>query len=162
MYNKESNVMLLVGGFAHHVKQLLQYGAAGPLIEIPINEINDPLDEQFKAEHTVEFKPHTTEFDAAPVLFFKQHGKYTVLTGKDVVAQHILEKKTAITGRLLSTPAMKKARPVVVAVPTPTPVPAASHPAEFANRPRFDDERTGRYSKMNYGAMRSNSNRRSG
>lgn len=137
---KES--LLILNGQRYKLSQLLVIANTAPTIGINATDINDGSN----SEHRVSFEPATPiANDHQPMLpiVFKQHGKFTVLLGETLIKDGMNKV------RLLSTPALKKARlpdPNTLTIP-PAPI-QPSYSAEFANRPRVtltSHERPNRY-----------------
>lgn len=117
---------LTLAGHEYDVELLKRVSGTAPKIEVNLSDINDGSN----PEH----KPKLSDpFEIDDVIFYKQHGKMTVLLGD-------VEKNTKdgkVKGKLLSGPVIKKARldsPAFFQQPT---VATPRYSEEFNNRPRF-------------------------
>ncbi len=122
--------VMFLNGQKYNFAAVLKVGKTGPEISPKFDEINPFEGDKVNPEHVVSFdvKPDKIEFNG--VLYFKQHGKLTVLVGHESVAAGKLH------GRLLSTPAFKTARIVEQQKQEVTP-PPTTYPDTFANTPRI-------------------------
>lgn len=104
----------------YDAQSVANVGGTGPSVELTLTDINLTVQPALKQPMLVK-QP----------LFFKFEGKYVVLLGHEHVQQAIVDKKTKIKGKLISTPMLKKAR-------VEHNQPQVKHyEDEFANRPRF-------------------------
>lgn len=143
----KDNTPLTLNGVQYRAELVLQNGKAGPVIEVGLDEINV----DGKPEHHVQCNEIDKKFLSAPVILFKQNGKYTVLLG------HLNAEKQRSTpadkqapkikGHLISSVALKNSKPVPVSdIKEIESIPVRSNQRpEFANRARDSDERTSRY-----------------
>lgn len=105
-----SNVLVL-NGARYRLEEVLQQAKLAPIVTIKAEDIN-PFDDKQLPECIVSYEPSVPQMELNGVLFYKQLGKYTVLSGR----KHIELAKTTPgykgehIGRLLSTPVLKKAR----------------------------------------------------
>lgn len=132
---EQDRTLLTLNGVQYRLALVKQNARPGPEIAATFAELND----HSKVEHQVVLDPALTELDIGPVIFFKQNGKYTVLTGFGKFFTDGIPHTTPVRGRLISSVALKNAKlqlavePEVVAAPV--------YDNNFANRPRFQDER---------------------
>ena len=105
-----SNVLLLLAGSSYDLSRLLHQAKSCPQIEIAENELNDPNDAQYP-DHKVAFS-HDDITSSSLVVFYKQHGKYTILIGNELIEKQKANPKYKgkLSGYLISKPALKKAR----------------------------------------------------
>lgn len=101
----QSKEILEVGGFKHRYISVIQLGQTGPLINLPLNEINPEIGEY---EVIIDGKPNDN-LDG-PLIVYKQNGRFTVLTGRMHVAEALNNGETVIQAKLVSKPMLKKAR----------------------------------------------------
>jgi hypothetical protein len=113
MQNAEQRVLVL-GDAEYDLDAVIKIGASGPLIKITAEEINETNNGQYP-EHVVAFKPEAVSEEMnnrSSMLFYKQHGKFTILVGRETYDRLKTEKNFpgTVSGRLLSSPALKKAK----------------------------------------------------
>jgi outer membrane protein assembly factor BamB len=98
----------------HYLDKVIKQGGAGPTVSININEINSEQDNDISAEidHSIVIKSDKVFIDNGNILFYKQHGKYTIVLGKETAAKAIANPKfnNVLTGHLISTVVLKKCR----------------------------------------------------
>lgn len=124
--------LLILNGVPHHLDQILRALAAAPTVEVDPATINPAEGPNTNPEHVVSLSPATLDYDDKQVVFFRQHGGFTVLLGKGKVKHYREGGAKIIKGKLLSTPVMKKTR-----VPEPEPAPRFAPRAE----PYYQDDR---------------------
>ena len=137
--------LLLLNSVPHFLDAVLRSIHAAPMIEIDLATVNVSEGPKANPEHAVAFRhmalakqPDYSDLHKGQVVVFKQHGGFTVLLGKDKVAEYRAQGSTKIKGKLLSTPALKKCR-FVEATPEPQirPEPFYRDPSGVTNRPRL-------------------------
>lgn len=109
-----SNRVLILGDYKYGFDDVVKLGASGPIINVDEND-NNPSDEsQENEDYRVMFDSDALAKEASEkyVLFYKQNGKYTVLLGNNKLDETKTgaKYKGVLTGKLISTPAIKKAR----------------------------------------------------
>jgi hypothetical protein len=131
--------VMMFGGVAHYLDQVLAAAKAGPLIEMNIDDANLKTIQQTPPNELVEFIPPQPELNNGEVIVFKQNSLYTIFTGKDKVWERLHGNGSQIMKvRLISTPALKKTRvPDPVAEYIPATIPPKPYDSAFANRPTF-------------------------
>lgn len=123
---------------------LTKFGKIGP--EATMEKDNLNLDDM----HKVIIENDSTNVEESVILFFKQHGRFTILTGR-AEAEKQLTKHNKVKGRIVSSPVLKKAQlndAEVVAASEKivhTPVFKKSYSGDFANMPRINRDRDQRY-----------------
>jgi hypothetical protein len=142
MSNKEA--VLVFNKNRYQLDRLILLGKAGSTIAVGVADIN-PFSEtkEINPDHVVTIENSNEPIDFTGPLYFKQHGKYTVIIGQNYVTEAIKSGKAMIKGRLISTPALKSVR-INPEQPVPVAVIAPTYPPAFSNRPRFEDRRTPR------------------
>ena len=112
--NENQSAIMFFNGSQYTLANIVALGKIGPTINIQIEDINLYEGPNQKTEHVVVFNPpqQNPAADDGSIVFYKQHGRYTVLLGKNTLVSKILVKDFTnnIKGRLISTPALKKAR----------------------------------------------------
>jgi hypothetical protein len=145
--SEKDNTLLTLNEIQYRLALVLQNARSGPEIVVNPGDLND----QSQKEHQVKMSQPVPSLDDGPVIFFKQNGKYTVLTGKNKVECLGIKTKAPIKGRLISSVSIKNAKVVLVLATTehqPSSIDVrakSSYGSEFANRPKFEDERKSRY-----------------
>lgn len=116
---------LTLAGHQYDAETIKRLCGSAPKIEVNLTDINDGTN----PEHV----PNLSEqFICDIVVFYKQHGKMTIVLGD--AEKHTKDGK--VKGALLSSPMIKKARidqPEFFHQPAVT----QSYPDDFRNRPRF-------------------------
>lgn len=109
--------VLVLNGARYRLEEVLQQAKLAPVVTIKYEELN-PIGDGQLPECVVTYEPPLPQMGDNGVLFYKQHGKYTVLSGANRIEQARAEKhyKGEHIGRLLSSMVMKKTR---VEVPEP-------------------------------------------
>jgi len=132
--------VIKLNGVSYTYDALIKVGKAGPVADIDIGDINPKTD-----AFVVYNEP--TETSDKP-LFYKFEGKWIILAGRANFEQQIggAKPKTKINGKIISPIAIKTARigtPAIFNQPAVTTAPetSTSYPSEYANRPRFTDQR---------------------
>ena len=137
MPENEKGKLLVFQEKKYDLTKLLAVVGDAPHVEIKYGDINmEP-----GPDTSVVLSNLDTTDAPKVVTFFKWEGKFVILTGHaQAIAQLPEPKKITndclIKGRLLSTPALKKARIVEYVGPPPTPNPIPAQP-DFGNRPRW-------------------------
>lgn len=103
--------LLLLGEVAYDLDHVLKHSKTGPNIIVEEHEINNPAD---NPAHNVEIRVsnHVQFKDDGSIVFYKQHGGYTVLLGKHT-ADNIRNNPNydrKLHGYLMSTVALKKSK----------------------------------------------------
>jgi hypothetical protein len=137
--------LLLLNSVPHFLDAVLRSIHGAPTIEIDLATVNVSEGSKANPEHVVEFRdavlakaPDYSALHKGQVVVFKQHGGFTVLLGKDKIAEYRAQGSTKIKGKLLSTPALKKCRVVDVSPePQIRPEPYYRDPSGVTNRPRL-------------------------
>jgi hypothetical protein len=133
--------LLILNGVPHFLDAVLRSVGASPTVEVDPSTINLSEGPNVNPEHVVVLRPAVTDYDDKQIVFFKQHGGFTVLLGKDKVAHYKAAGAKIIKGKLLSTPVLKKSR--VPEVPQQEfrqqPEPFYRDSQEVTNRPRLRD-----------------------
>jgi len=138
--------LLLLNSVPHHLDAVLRSIHGAPTIEIDLATVNVSEGPKANPEHVVVLRdavlaksPDYSALHKGQVVVFKQHGGFTVLLGKDRVAEYRAQGSTKIKGKLLSTPVLKKCRVVDVYLEEPQirPEPFYRDPAGVTNRPRL-------------------------
>lgn len=153
----EQNVTMKFRGQKYNFKQVLGLAALSTTPEITIAETDlfDQLYDHHATTNTfVEFTVSNGEIvielddtffiDDGDVILFKLENKFVVISGKNEVS-NMSFNHLPITGKLLSSPALKKCKEVdpniiqeqVVVAPK-------NYGDDFRNRPRFTEQRTDR------------------
>lgn len=99
---------LTFSGHSYDLQKVAAFGKQGPVITINKDQLNNPEDAQFE-----EVKVEYHNYDASTkceVVITKQLGKYTVLVGKAKVDELLSKGQTELRARLISHPALKRAR----------------------------------------------------
>lgn len=132
MKNDDKAIMVLAGA-QYHTDAVVAASKTGPVITVKRSELNVSSGPNVNPDHVIKYIGHTPSVAASGVVFFKQHGKYTVLFG----ISKIPADGDTITGKLLSTPMLKKAKVELPAAPTriSNPVLPANLGSSF-NRPQ--------------------------
>lgn len=124
--SKAEGIVMELNGSKYDLTKVLAVAASAPRVTLrglPINGRSGPA----RPEHKVTF--HNGEPPAAKeVIIFKQHDGYTILFGEDLYAN------PADTARLLSTPALKKARFEKEEAATPERVQSSSATGAMADK----------------------------
>lgn len=94
-----SSVVLVFGEKEYDFGELIKVAASGPEIAVELKDINDPS----QADYKVDVKGDVTGIKER-LVYFKQHGKFTILAGR-----HLYEQGQ-VKGRLISTPMLKRVR----------------------------------------------------
>jgi hypothetical protein len=102
------NTSLMFKGIEHNLQSVLTTAASGPMITVKLNEIT-PLDSDIP-DNKVLIDPNNDAIHEANLVFFKHQGSYLVLAGRNLILRAKDKKQTEISGRLLSSPALKKTR----------------------------------------------------
>ena len=97
---------LHLGGVEYDANIVLALAKSGPKIAIDVSDINAFDSSWVDKEHKVSLRGNVPD---EVVVLFKQHGKYTVLMGMAKVRE-ALEQPKKVVGRLISTPALKRAK----------------------------------------------------
>ena len=150
MSDVEEQVLCLAGN-KYSIPALITIGMSGPTIKIKENELNG-IDDQFIEDHTVTFEPASIkeEMDSKPLILFKQHGKYTILLGQAFIdkIKNSKNHNGTFVGKLVSTPALKKARINILEGETIIEETSSivssnkqRYDREFANNPRIVNKR---------------------
>lgn len=148
---EKDHTLLILNGVEYRLALVKQNAKAGPEIAVTADEVND----QDQVEHQAIIRPASPDVDNGPVVFFKQNGKYTVLTGMSNFASNAINNGKPVKGRLLSKMALKNCKhllpvadPVVTAIDTPV---KKTYDPAFSNRPRIsqDTDRNSRYASNN-------------
>jgi hypothetical protein len=112
-----------------------------PLIAVKVEELNKFTGPDVNKEHIVTTKPDYPQLGTSEIVFYKQHGAYTVIAGQDRVTEQLAAGQPVIKGRLVSSPCLKKYRvetPLVKASGVRAPyVDVLAHHARISNPPRF-------------------------
>ena len=95
-------IMLLLHGESYFLEKVLDRAASGPAVEIKIEDI-DPT---FQARYTG-LSPRALN---GPVIFFRHKNLYQVIAGQKTFESMIAKNQVVISGRLLSSVNIKKAR----------------------------------------------------
>ena len=95
-------IMLLLHGESYFLDKVLDRAMTGPTVEAKIEEI----DPSFHARYT---GMHTRAYNG-PVVFVRHHNLYQVVAGQKAFEDAIAKGSTVVSGRLLSTVNIKKAR----------------------------------------------------
>jgi len=139
-----TKTLLLLNSVPHFLDAVLRSIHAAPTIEIDLATVNVSEGPKVNPEHVVVLRHavSTKVFDYSAlhqgqVVVFKQHGGFTVLLGKDVIAKSREAGVTKIKGKLLSTPVLKKCRVPQEPVSQIRPEPYYRDPDGFTNRPRM-------------------------
>lgn len=150
--------VLVLSGSRHRLVEVLQQAKMAPTIKVKVADLNDGTN----PDHVPSVTPPAPTAFATGVVFYKQHGKYTALLGQAHIEQLMAQKGFTgeITGKLLSSPSLKKTRIEEIPVqhradyhrpdgsynqapyPRPRP-PYRDQNNQYANRPRFRDDRDG-------------------
>lgn len=133
--------LLILNGQAYDLLPLLKTIRSCPLVAIKVEELNASLGFTTDKEHIVTTKPDYPQLGTSEVVFYKQHGAYTVLAGQVLVSRYLADQFPIIKGRLVSTPGLKKHRvetPPIRSNGAPAPyVDVLAHHARVSNPPRF-------------------------
>ncbi|MNU19614.1 hypothetical protein D3C71_78450 [compost metagenome] len=136
--------LLLLNSVPHRLDAVLRSIHGAPTIEIDLATVNVSEGPKVNPEHVVVLRdavlakaPDYSALHKGQVVVFKQHGGFTVLLGKDKVAEYRAQGLTKIKGKLLSTPVLKKCRVPEEPAPQIRPEPFYRDPDGFTNRPRF-------------------------
>lgn len=146
---EDTGPMLTLGNAAkYRLDAAIGQGKAGPQITVTREELNTGD----QPEHSITVSNTDIDIDQEEVVFYKQHGKWTILFGR-AKAHAQLEKHQKVTGRILSSPALKKAKLVEEAEVPDVPATPPQYNEGFANRPRFQDRKPNDrpYEKRSYG-----------
>lgn len=136
------SAILVVKGIKHYLPKILAAYKSNsmPTITVNIDDINTGDNkEPNAADHKVTFHNVSLveQFDIRDILFYKQDGKYTILLGQSVVDKARADKLETVTGKLISTPALKTFRTVNTAPFNPGGFQEAkNYDSTFANTPR--------------------------
>ena len=100
--------VLVLDSKRYYLDKVMKIGASGPVISINIKDLNEDLSDPFKVDVGTRNPFH----DDGSIVLYKQQGKYTIILGKTTYQKEVSKSKFAgiITGHLLSSVAMKKAR----------------------------------------------------
>ena len=79
-----------------------------PLIEVSTEDINPPG--VGEGPFQVQFSSSAMDGPGEEVTFFRQEGKFTVLLGQLYVQEQLADGATHVSGRIISSPALKRAR----------------------------------------------------
>lgn len=136
--------LLLLNGSKYFLDDLVRhFKKTSPVIDLDIALIND----EKNPAHVVTYDPPREPQLDDVVIVLKQGSKFTVLFGKELVAESIKAGNVTLKKvRLISTVMLKQVRVPEPAEQTSTPSwaapPPRPAPPEFQNRPRFNDSRT--------------------
>lgn len=127
--------VLLFNAHAHYLDALLAQTRTAPSIGVEREKVDLDISNLFY----IGIQPASATPSNSEVVFVKYDGRFVVLLGQDKVRAALEQSQATIRGRLLSSPALKKARvpEEVIEVPVPK-----TYTEEFANRPRWSDNRT--------------------
>ena len=128
---KTAETLVVLGGVKYLLSQLLQQANLGPKIVVKTADLNPMVPGSQFPELAVTIEGNAPMRDPHPVVFYKQLGKMTVVLGRDQVQKLLGDGKAEISGKLLSGPAIKKAK-----LPDPA---IERHNQEMANQDRFND-----------------------
>lgn len=103
----DPQALLILNGVPHHLSKVLQNARIAPTVEIKIEDINALPHCGGPAESLVRHQPETVAGTEREIVFFKQNGGYTILTGRKKFEQ---QAQGVVKGKLLSTPMLKKCR----------------------------------------------------
>jgi hypothetical protein len=100
--------ILKFGDNTYALAKVLMIGASGPVVDIKKDDINDRRADAYRVT-VVSKEPFT---DNGPVIFYKQHGKFTILAGERTAEKAMNNPKFngLLNGRLISSIALKKTR----------------------------------------------------
>lgn len=105
------NTVLLHNGAAHNLQAVMQQAAAGNVeVTIDLSEIGPLVAEGEIAPNLFPIQPKNNEINQLPLVLYKYNGRYHALVGSAHIERAKTNKQTQISGKLLSTPALKKAR----------------------------------------------------
>jgi hypothetical protein len=99
---------LRFGDHTYALDKVLMIGASGPSIDVSEYDINDDMVNPYK----VKVVSKTPFVDDGQVIFYKQHGKFTILAGKLTAEKAMKNGKYngRLNGRLISSIALKKTK----------------------------------------------------
>lgn len=144
-----SSPIMTLGGYNYDLDLVLKIGKTGIMASIKETELNDGTEPMHQVTLSEEFKG----LDDEAVIFFKQSGKFTVISGKNKIEtiKSGSKYKGEIPGHIITSVALKKARlieetedDVVVDTPAYNTRPTHRPPREHRDTYRRDG---GRYYK---------------
>ncbi len=89
----------------YRLESLIHHGKVGPEATIEQKDLN--LDGQ--DQHKVTIIDDVNDLSKNVILLYRQHGKFTILTGKEL-AEKQLAKNSKVVGRIVSSPTLKKSK----------------------------------------------------
>ena len=125
-------VIMFLANSKYFLDSVLKIGKSGLTISVNENEINSTAN----PEHIVTLSREFSALDSEEVIFYKQHGKFTIISGRNRIAEAKASPKFKgeHKGRLITTVALKRAR---IDEPVIEETPVKNYPSEFSNKPRF-------------------------
>lgn len=109
------NTVLLHNGAAHNLCALMQlaFAATAPEVTVNLDQIGpvvsgEPSDEPAPA--LFQIQPKNSEINQLPLVLYKHGGRYHVLFGEAEIGRAKTNQQTQVTGKLVSTPTLKKTR----------------------------------------------------
>lgn len=120
------NTILTVNGAEHNLLLMLKTASTGPLIDVKVNEL--ALDSDIP-DNRVLYTPHNADIHDEGLVVYKHNGKFLVLSGRNIAIRARTNKEPSVSARLISTPALKRARIIkeVEKVHIPTPAPTSGY-----------------------------------
>jgi hypothetical protein len=121
-------IVLKANGYQHALPLVLAKAGSCPLVEFNVDELDIGT--------LFEFVPYDSVIGGLNLVVYKHAGKFLIVVGADHVAKAIENGQKKISGRLLTSVALKNAR-LTEAQPQ-----SIQPPAPPFNPPRFTDKRT--------------------
>lgn len=134
---ENDKTLLILNGVKYVLDIVHLQAKGGPTIAVKEDELNDGSN----PEHVRSIVPSTAVVEENDIVFYKQHGKYTILCGQDraTAKRAAADYSGVLKGRLLSSVALKNAKlmpPQSEVVEAPA---APTYAPSFANKPRWQE-----------------------
>jgi hypothetical protein len=101
--------VLLHNNAAHNLSTVLAQASSGNEVTIDLDQIG-PVKGDDLPQNLFLIQPKTGDVDALPLVLYKYQGRFHALVGREHVERARTNKQKQVTGRLLTSVALKKAR----------------------------------------------------
>lgn len=139
--SKWKSTKLSFNGHDHVLATVIAVAQGGPIIAVKLSDLAIDSD---VPDNRVLIEPHSAELANLELIVYKHNGKFLILTGHAIIAQAKTDKLSEIKARLLSTPALKRARVIPdQPVQSEPSRPAVQPSVGYTSRPSYGNRRYG-------------------